>query len=290
MPPLQPALTRPDGPRPQDFHLSRRGIASLLFAGYAVSAHAADAEPVHTDEQGLAIETVMINPELPAYVARPAAHGRYATVIVVSEVFGIHEWVRDICRRLAKLGYAAIAPNFFFRADPNSTLPSIPMSDFDSIMKIVKTASMEQVQGDVGSALAWARTRPFVDASRFAITGFCWGGQVVWLSCEHFPELKAGAAWYGQLKTATAHAADLKAPVIGFYGGLDKGITPADIDAMNAALKAVGKTESGINVYPDAQHGFLADYRSSYNEADGKDAWAKMLEFFKANGVKPGRA
>jgi carboxymethylenebutenolidase len=285
MPRLQPALTRPEGSQPEDFHLSRRGIASLLFAGYAVAASAAEAEPIHTDEQGLVVENVMINAELPAYVARPAAAGRRATVIVVSEVFGIHEWIRDVCRRFAKLGYAAIAPNFFFRADPNNTLPGIPLSDFASIMKIVQTASVDQVQGDVGAAIDWAKGRPFVDANRMAITGFCWGGQVVWLACERHPELKAGAAWYGQLKLAKEHAADLKAPVIGFYGGLDKGIPATDIDAMRAALAAAGKTESQINVYPDAQHGFLADYRSSYNEADGKDAWAKMLAFFKANGV-----
>jgi carboxymethylenebutenolidase len=286
---LQPALTRPDGSRPEDFHLSRRGIASLLFAGYAVAAHAADAEPIHTDDQGLIVETVMIDPELPAYVARPAGPGRYAAVLVASEVFGVHEWVRDICRRLAKLGYVAIAPNFFFRADPGNTLPSIPMSDFPDIMKIVKTAGVDQVQGDVGAALAWAKARPFVDASRLAITGFCWGGQVAWLACERRTDLKCGAAWYGHLEIATPHAADLKAPVIGFYGGLDKGITAADVEAMRQALAAAGKTQTQINVYPDAQHGFLADYRSSYNQADGKDAWAKMLAFFAAHGCPPGR-
>jgi carboxymethylenebutenolidase len=286
---LQPALSRPDGSRPEDFHLSRRGIASLLFAGYAVAAHAADAEPIHTDDLGLIVETVLIGPELPAYVARPAAPGRYATVVVASEVFGVHEWVRDICRRFAKLGYVAIAPNFFFRADPNNTLPSIPMADFPDIMKIVKTASVDQVQGDVGAVLAWATTRPFVDARRFAITGFCWGGQVAWLSCERHPEFKVGAAWYGHLEIAVQHAADLKAPVIGFYGGLDKSITAADVEAMRQALKTADKMQTQINVYPDAQHGFLADYRSSYNEADGKDAWAKMLSFFDAHGCPPGR-
>jgi carboxymethylenebutenolidase len=283
-PPIS-TLTRPEGSRPEDFHLSRRGIASLLFAGYAVAAHAEESQPIHTDEAGLVTETVMINADLPAYVARPAAGGRHATVIVASEIFGVHEWIRDICRRLAKVGYVAIAPNFFFRADPNNTLPGLPLSDFASIMKIVQTASVDQVQGDVGAAIEWAKGRPFVDADRLAITGFCWGGQVVWLACERHPALKAGAAWYGQVKLAKDHAADLKAPVIGFYGGLDKGISADDIAAMRAALEAAAKTETHINVYPDAQHGFLADYRASYNAVDGKDAWAKMLAFFKAHGA-----
>ena len=290
------ALTRPDGSRPEDFHLSRRGLAAaVFFSGYAVAALAAEAEPIHTDETGLAVETVSIpSPDqpLPAYLARPAKDGKHPAVIVVSEIFGVHDYIKDICRRLAKLGYVAIAPAFFVRVgDP------APLSDREQIMKIVKAASDRQVLGDVAAAITFLRGAPYVDAGRLGITGFCWGGRVAWMACETFPELKAGAAWYGQLappKDAPPdptrfwpiqHAADLKAPVLGLYGGLDKGIPAEDIDAMRQSLKAQGKSDSLLVVYPDAQHGFHADYRSSYNAADARDAWSRMLAHFKTHGL-----
>ena len=290
------SLTRAEGSRPEDFNLSRRGLAgAVFFSGYAVYALAADAEPIHTDEAGLIIETVMLpspDRELPAYLARPSAAGKYPTVIVASEIFGVHDYIKDICRRLAKLGFVALAPAFFVRVgDP------APLADFGAIMRIVAAASDKQVIGDVGAAIKFLKAQSYADTSHLGITGFCWGGKVVWESCEIFPEIKAGVAWYGHMAPGVSeapnpakfwplqHVAELKAPVLGLYGGLDKGITADEVAAMRAELKVHGKTGSQLIVYPDAQHGFHADYRDSYNAAAAKDGWAKMLAHFKANGV-----
>jgi carboxymethylenebutenolidase len=293
------ALTRPDGSRPKDFHLSRRGLAAaVFFSGYAPYALAADAAPIHTDAEGLVVETVMLpaaDRTLPAYLARPAAAGGHPAVIVVSEIFGVHDYIKDICRRLAKLGYVAVAPAFFIRVgDP------APLTDIGKIMAIVNAAPDRQVIGDVGAAVKFLRAQPYVASERLAITGFCWGGRVAWQACETYPQIKAGAAWYGKLApdpTAAPdpakfwpldHVAELKAPVLGLYGGKDAGNPLDQIEAMRAALKAHGDAGSQIIVYPDAQHGFHADYRPSYNAADAADAWTHMLAHFKANGVGPG--
>jgi carboxymethylenebutenolidase len=290
-------LTRPEGSASEDFHLSRRGVAGVFFSGYAVAAFSAEAEPIHTDEAGLVTETVSLpaaDRPIPAYLARPKGKGRFPAVLVVSEVFGVHEYIKDVCRRLAKLGYVAIAPAFFIRAgDP------APLSDMDAVMKIVAAASDEQVMGDVGAALKFLKSKPYVDFSRLAVTGFCWGGGVTWLACERYSEFKAGAAWYGRLAPApdakpnpdrlwpVQLASSLKAPVLGLYAGKDP-LSKA-IPQMKDALAAAGKTGSDFVVYPDAQHGFHADYRPSYNEADAKDGWARMLAFFAKNGVGPGK-
>ena len=188
----------------------------------------------------------------------------------------------------------AVAPAFFVRvADP------APLSDMAEVMKIVRQASDPQVMGDVGATLAWLETRPFVDGARIAITGFCYGGGVTWLACEQFPQLKAGVAWYGKMvRPAGApddpnrlwpieHVDRLSAPVLGLYGGQD-GLA-AGIPAMREALAKAGRRESQIVVYPDAGHGFHADYRASYNATDAADGWSRMLAFFAAHGVTPGR-
>jgi len=299
IPTRAPSLTRPEGSQPDDFRLSRRGVAAVFFSGYAAAALSAQAEPIHTDEAGLVIEA----PELPsegqainAYVARPSAAGRFPVVIVVNEIFGIHDYIKDVCRRFAKLGYAAVAPNFFIRAgDP------APLSDMGQVMKIVAQASDAQVMGDVGATLKFLKAQPWADASKIAITGFCWGGKVVWLAAATYPEIKVGVAWYGRLAPPPGTpsdpkvqwpvdlAAQLKAPVLGLYGAKDQGIPQASVEAMRAALKAAGKTTSQIVVYPDAPHGFHADYRPSYVEADAKDGWNRLLAHFAANGVPPRR-
>jgi carboxymethylenebutenolidase len=300
-PPIS-TLTRPEGSRPEDFNLSRRGIAGLMFSGYAAYALSAEAEPIHTDDVGLVTDNLVLPGDagLPAYVARPAGRGRYPAIIVVSEVFGVHDYIRDVCRRFAKLGYVAIAPAFFFRADPQNTLATT--TDFAVIQKIVATAHNDQVMGDVGTTLDWLQNQPFVDRKRLAITGFCWGGAVVWMAVDKYPTLKAGVAWYGRLAPPAPGqfmsddhrrwplqlAGELHTPVLGLYGGLDKGIPPTDIEAMRAALKAAGQTEDQLIVYPDAQHGFHADYRSSYNKAAAEDGWARLLAFLKAEHVEPG--
>ena len=291
-------LTRPEGGESDDLHLTRRGVAAVFFSGYAVAALSADAEPINTDEAGLITETVSLPaPDgfaLPGYVARPKGRGRFPVVIVASEIFGVHAYIKDVCRRFAKLGYVAIAPAFFVRvADP------APLSDIGAVMKIVGQATDPQVMGDVGATLKFLKAQSYVDATRMAITGFCYGGGVTWLACEEFADFKCGVAWYGRMVQPAGMADDpkrlwpdklvgrLHAPVLGLYGGKDPLATT--VPAMRAALAAAGKSSSQIIVYPDAQHGFHADYRSSYNAVDAKDGWTRLLAFFAANGVAPRR-
>jgi carboxymethylenebutenolidase len=278
-------LTRPDGCEPEDFHLTRRAAAGLFFAGYALAAVSAEANPVVTPADGLKIERAEIPngsaAPLPAYVARPAKAGRHSAILVVNEIFGIHDYIKDVCRRLARLGYVAIAPDFFYRSGVD--LPAL--SDIQQIRPIVAQATPEQVDSDVRATTAWLKAQPFAKPGHIGITGFCWGGSVVWRSAMVNPDIRAGVAWYGQLKPLIPRAAELRAPVLGLYGALDKGIPQTDVEAMRAALAAAGRRGSEIRVYPDAEHGFHADYRASYNERDAKDGWARMLAHFRKNGV-----
>jgi carboxymethylenebutenolidase len=295
-------LTRPEGTAPSDLDLSRRALGLAVFGGYAVYALSAEAEPIHTDAAGLVTATVELpapDRKIPAYLARPDAKGKFPVVVVISEIFGVHEYIRDICRRLARLGYAAIAPDFFVRYGDPSTI-----SDFAQIRKIVDAETYGQEMGDVGAALAYLKAQPFADMAHLGITGFCWGGSVVWLACERFAEFKAGVAWYGrptrprpgefmgqaERKWPIELVKDLHAPVLGLYAGKDQGILPADLDALRAALKATGKTGDEIVVYPDSQHGFHADYRASYDPKAAADGWSRMLAHFAAHGVAPARA
>ncbi len=282
-------LTRAEGNWAGDLDLTRRSIALALAGGYAVAAYSAEADPIHTDETGLVTETVEIQAadrKIPGYLARPAAKGKHPVVFVYSEVFGVHEWVKDICRRLAKAGYVALAPDLFVRTgDPSKT------TDMKVVMDIVKAQPDAQVTSDTAASLKYLAAQPYADMKRLGVTGFCWGGGAVWVACERFPEFKAGVAWYGPLKAGPYPRTppidlvkDLHCPVLGLYGGQDKGIPAADIEAMRAAIKAAGKSAE-IIVYPDSQHGFLADYRPSYDPKASADAWAKMLAFFKAHGV-----
>lgn len=294
-------LTRPEGQSAEDLKLSRRtlGVAALggaVFSQYAVAALAQSATPLVTDTAGLVTAEVTYRApdgfDLPAYVARPEGEGPFPVVIVASEIFGVHAYIADICRRLAKQGYAAVAPAFFVRAgDP------APLSDMTEIRAIVSAAKYEQVMGDVEATLAWVGAQAWAKSGKVGITGYCWGGKVVWQACARFAQIDAGVAWYGQLApsaTATPEqkaagapwpidlAKDLKAPVLGLYGGQDQGIPVTAVEAMNAALEAAEITDSRIVLYPDAQHGFHADYRASYNAADAADGWAKLLALFDA--------
>jgi carboxymethylenebutenolidase len=286
-------LTRPEGNWVGDLDITRRSIALALAGGYAVAAFSAEAAPIHTDAAGLVTAMVEIpaaDRKIPAYLARPAGAGKHAAILVYTEVFGLHEWIKDICRRLAHAGYVALAPDLFVRqGDPSK------LTDFGEISKIVAQATDEQVSSDTAAALKFLKAQPFVDPARLGVTGFCWGGGKVWLAVERFPDFKAGVAWYGPLKAnprlgnapaPLSLAKDLHAPVLGLYGGKDQGIPQADVEAMRGALKAAGKTGSEIVVYPEAQHGFLADYRPSYDAAAGQDGWSRMLAFFAAHGVK----
>ena len=287
-------LTRPDGTRPEDLNLSRRGLTLALTGGYALAAWSAQADPVKTDGAGL-IQSMVDLPaadrRIPAFIARPL-RGRHPVVVLVSEIFGLHEYIRDTCRRLAKLGFVVIAPDFFVRAGDPSVL-----TDFPAILKIVGQSSDKHVTGDLKAAIAYLKAQPFADTTRMGITGYCWGGNIVWESCARLPDFKAGVAWYGRLsgdyaandtegKRALELASDLKNPVLGLYAEKDSGIPLADVEKMKVALKAAGKTTSDIIVYPGVQHGFHADYRPSYDKAAAEDGWKKMLAFFAANGVK----
>jgi len=294
-------LIRPEGQTADDLRFSRRtlgvgAVGGLFFSQYAVAALAQSAEPVVTDAEGLTTEDVTYRaPDgfaLPAFVARPEGAGPFPVVIVASEIFGVHAYIQDICRRLAKAGYAAIAPAFFNRVEDPA-----PLSDMTRIREIVGAAGYEQVMGDVSATLDWASQQLWADSEKVGITGFCWGGKVVWQACARFTAIKAGVAWYGQLAPAADAtpeqaargvpwpvdlADDLKAPVLGLYGGQDQGIPLTAVEAMRAALTRANAQGSEIVVYPDAQHGFHADYRASYNAADATDGWKKLLARFEA--------
>lgn len=293
-------LTRPEGTPPEDLHQTRRALGGLFFAGYAVAAVSANArqQAIFTDTQGLIAQAIRIpgrDQSIPCYIARPDARGRFASIVVVPEVFGLHEYIRDVCRRLAKLGYVAIAPDPFFRAgDPAS------LSDFSQIQRIVSTATNEQVMGDLGDVGLWLERQNFT-TNRYGVTGFCWGGAVVWMAMARYSGLRAGVAWYGRLRRPPRDqflgaeerpwpidvASQLHGPVLGLYAGQDQGIPVADVEAMEAALQRSGKRGSDIVVYPNAQHGFHADYRATYDAASAIDGWGKMLDHFNRNGVQP---
>jgi carboxymethylenebutenolidase len=208
-------------------------------------------------------------------------------VLVVQEIFGVHEHIRDVCRRFAKLGYYAIAPELFARATDVAKLTTL-----DEGRAAAAKVPDRQVMSDLDAAVAFAKTERG-DASRLGITGFCYGGRVVWLYSAHSPQLKAGVAWYGTITGPTndmrpKHPLDLvdglKAPVLGLYAGADAGISTADVDKMRAALKAAGKP-SEIVLYDDAPHGFHADYRPSYRETAAKDGWKRLQAWFQQHGV-----
>jgi carboxymethylenebutenolidase len=272
----------------------------MFTAGYALSVGPANAQAITTGSEGLSIMEGAFKGHgdyaMPFYLARPAARGRYPAVIVVNEIFGIHAYIKDVCRRLAKLGYVAIAPDYFDRAGD----PAI-LTDMAQVRPIVSATTQPQVLGDTAGALAFLKRQRFVAAQKIAITGYCWGGAIVWLAAARFPEIKAGAAWYGRLTprrpqdfgysenqlSPIGEAANLKAPVLGLYAEKDGGIPLDSVEAMRAALAANGNpTKSEIVVYPGAEHGFHADYRPSFNPAAAADGWARMLAWFQANGVR----
>jgi carboxymethylenebutenolidase len=270
--------------------LSRRGfVVTSLATGFALSVTPAKAT-ITTDAEGLEAGEVKIpvaDGEIPAYRAQPAKGGPFPIVLVIEEIFGVHEHIKDLCRRLAKSGYLAIAPELYARLGD-----VVHIEKIDDLIPVVDKLKDEQANSDLDATVAWlAKHDGKVD--HMGITGFCRGGRTVWMYAAHNPKLRAGVAWYGPLKgkvtdARPSHPVDiaesLKVPVLGLYGGLDKGITQEQIDEMKANLAKVG-SKSDIIVYPDAQHGFNADYRESYNAADATDGWKRMLDWFKANGV-----
>lgn len=270
----------------------RRFVVTSLAAGFALSTHPIAAQTViTTDTKGLVAGEVKIpvkDGEIPAYRALPEKGNNFPVVLVVQEIFGVHEHIKDLCRRFAKSGYLAVAPELYARQGDVSKMTNIQ----EIIRDVVPKVPDAQVMSDLDAAAAWAAKNKG-NANKLAVTGFCWGGRIVWLYAAHNPRLKAGAAWYGRLVGQAAElqpkhpidvVADLKAPVLGLYGGADQGIPNDTVEKMRAALKAANKN-SEIILYPDTPHGFNADYRPSYRAEQAKDAWAKMLDWFKKNGA-----
>ena len=272
--------------------LTRREFTSAtLAAGFALAVLPVSADTIKTDTSGIEAGEVKIpvkDGTIPAYRAMPAKGDSFPTLLVVQEIFGVHEHIKDICRRLAKLGYFAIAPEMYARQGDVSQL-----KEFPEILKIVQKVPDSQVMSDLDSAVAYARSTGKADTAKLGITGFCWGGRIVWLYSAHNPMLKAGVAWYGRLvgekselqpKHPVDLAGEIKAPILGLYGGADTGIPIKSVDTMREALAAANKT-ADIHVYPDTPHAFFADYRESYRKEQAEDGWKRMLAWFKANGV-----
>jgi len=273
-------------------------VTSIFAAGtfaFAVQPIQAQTQ-IHTDDKGLIAGEVKIpvaDGQIPAYRAMPDKKGgKFPIVMVVHEIFGVHEWIQDVCRRFAKLGYIAVAPALYARQGDVKDLKDPREINREVYSKIPDTQSMS----DLDATAAWA-AKNGGDEKRLSITGFCWGGRIVWLYADHNPKVKAGAAWYGRVvptpnspvnalqpTTPIDFAKNLKVPVIGFYGGLDKGITVDGVERMRAELKK-GKSGSEIIIYPHADHGFFADYRPSYNTEAAADAWPKLLAWFKKHGA-----
>jgi carboxymethylenebutenolidase len=270
----------------------REALAATLATGFAVAVQPVAAQTViTTDSAGLEAGEVAVKAadrEIPAYRAAPATGQALPVVLVVQEIFGVHEHIKDLCRRLAKAGYFAIAPELYTRQGDVSKLSSI-----SEIQQVVAKVPDSQVMGDLDATVAFARASGRADTGKLGITGFCWGGRIVWLYAAHNPGLKAGVAWYGRLvgqpnamtpRNPVDLAAELKAPVLGLYGGADQGIPVSTVDQMREACKAAGKTCEFV-VYPDTPHAFNADYRPSYRAEPAKDGWARMLAWFKQHGV-----
>ena len=271
---------------------SRRGfVVTSLATGFALSVQPVSAEAIHTDATGLEAGEVKIpvtDGTIPAYRAMADKGGPFPTVLVVQEVFGVHEHIQDLCRRLAKAGYYAIAPDLYARqGDPSK------ISDVQELIKtIVSKVPDAQVMSDLDATEAYAKSTGKADTAKLAVTGFCWGGWATWMYAAHNPDLKAAVPWYGSdrkisdiiPKNPVDIAGSVKCPVLAFYGGQDQSIPQETVDKRQGACKAAGKT-CEAKVYPDAPHGFNADYRPSYRADDAKDAWARMLTWFKEHGV-----
>lgn len=286
------SLLAPAGPEDR-----RQFLKTSLTAGFALAVQPVTAATITTDTNGLTAGEVKIpmgDVEIPGYRAMPEKGNRFPIVLVVQEIFGVHEHIKDLCRRFAKSGYCAVAPELYARQGDVAK-----MENFQQIIReVVSKVPDQQVMSDLDKTAEWAAKTQKGDASKLSVTGFCWGGRIVWLYAAHNPRLKAGAAWYGRLvptpgqpssplqpKQPIEVVKDLKAPVLGLYGAKDRGISVESVEQMRAALKEAG-SKGEILLYADSEHGFNADYRDSYNEKDAKDAWAKMQEWFQKHGAR----
>ncbi|WP_303785713.1 dienelactone hydrolase family protein [Azovibrio restrictus] len=283
--------------RPLERPFSRRDfIATTAGVGFALATQPIMAQTaIHTDSAGLVAGRVKVPSalgEVEAYQARPAGQERLPVILVVSEIFGVHEYIADVCRRLAKLGYLAIAPEVFARQGDPRQIASVA----EILEKITARTPDAQVLADLDACAAWAFQNGG-DPGRLGITGFCYGGRITWLYSAYRPSLRAGVAWYGRLEGAITPqtprhpldvADDLKAPVLGLYGGLDTGIPLESVEKMETVLQAAAAPaarESRIVLYDQAPHAFHADYRPSYRKEDAEDGWKRMLAWFRQHGL-----
>lgn len=272
---------------------SRRGfVMTSLITGFTLATTVVRAQTIKTDTTGLEAGEVKIPTSdgmMPGYRAVPNGAGPFPTVLVIEEIFGVHEYIKDICRRLAKLGYCAVAPEIYARQGDLTK-----MTDVQQIVRdVISKAPDAQVMSDLDAAAKWAFASSKGDPNRLAVTGFCRGGRAVWLYAAHNPAVKSAVSWYGPLggqrtdiqpKTAADVVRDLKAPVLGLYGAADTGIPVADVEKQRDAARAAGKTVE-IVIYPDTPHAFHADYRPSYRKEAAEDGWKRMLDWFKLYGV-----
>jgi carboxymethylenebutenolidase len=264
---------------------------ATLATGFALAVQPISRATITTDAKGLiagAVKVPVKDGAIPAYRAVPATGSNFPIVLVVQEIFGVHEHIQDICRRFAKLGYLAIAPELFIRQGDVSQLKSI-----DQIRSIVAKVQDVQVLSDLDATVQWAVKSSKGNVNRLAITGFCWGGRITWLYAAHNPQVRTGAAWYGRLvgdvtPTTPRYPVDiaptLRVPILGLYGGQDTGIPLDTVETMRDRLKT-SPSKSEIIVYPNAPHAFFADYRPSYQEANAKDAWRRLQTWFKQHGI-----
>jgi len=274
------------------FPLARRGfVTSGLVSGFTLATTVVHAQAIQTDTEGLEAGETRINTAagtLPAYFARPKGDGPFPAILVVEEIFGVHEYIKDVCRRLAKAGYLAVATEYYARIGDLSK-----MTDAAQIVSsVISREPDDTLMSDMDATAAWTRTNGG-DANRLGVIGFCRGGRAVWLYAANNPHLKAAVAFYGpvnsptspiQPRTAIDLAGQIKCPLLGLYGGKDPSISVNDVHTAERLAKASGHPVE-IVVYPDAGHGFHADYRPSYHATDAKDAWAKALAWFSKYDV-----
>lgn len=268
--------------------LTRRSfIVTATAAGFALATQPIHAQTViKTDDTGLETGNATVDTSsgaLPVYFAKPAGGKDLKTVLVVQEIFGVHEHIRDVCRRIAKLGYLAIAPELYFRQGDPGKYDNVG----DLLAGLVSKVPDAQVLSDLDKTADWAISQGG-NPDHLGITGFCWGGRITWLYAAHNPKLKAGVAWYGRLDGVPSelnpkHPLDivkeLSAPVLGLYGAQDQGIPVDDVKYMQGELESAGKPHE-IVIYPDAGHAFNADYRPSYREGPAKDGWQRLTDWF----------
>lgn len=271
---------------------SRRGfVMTSLATGFALSAGKVSAKAILTNANGLTAGEVKVptaDGEMPAYRAMPETGGPFATVLVVQEIFGVHEHIKDLCRRLAKTGYFAIAPELYARqGDPSKYTDMRKL-----IAELVAKVPTGEVMSDLDAAVIYAKETGKADTGKLGITGFCWGGFATWMYAAHNPRLKAAVSWYGPDRkksvfvpqNPTDIAGEVKCPVLAFYGGQDRSIPNDTIKQRQEACAKAGKA-CEFKIYPDAPHGFNADYRPSYRAADARNAWALMLAWLRRYGV-----